>query len=377
MDFIEGLPKSGGFNTILVVVDRFSKYGHFLTIKHPFTAKTVADVFIKEIVRLHGFPKSIVSDRDKVFVSKFWKEMFNLASTQLNRSTAYHPQTDGQTEVVNRSVETYLRCFCSEKPREWTKWLHWAEYWYNTSFHRSLGATPSQAIYGRAPPPLIYYGNQSPSNSLLDEQLRTRDEVLGILKEHLRVAQDKMKKNADLKRRDVEYKVRGMVFLKIRPYRQSSMRKKRNEKLSPKFFGPFEVEDRIGPVAYKLRLPASSCIHPVFHVSQLKKMVGNHTLMKPEEMTRLNENYEWLAMPEMIQGYAKNKEGMWEVLIKWQGLPSQEATWEEYDDFQKRFPDFHLEDKVNLERECNDRPPIIHQYRRRKKQPGEPYSARA
>ena len=188
MDFIEGLPKSHGWEVILVVVDRLSKYAHFLTLKHPYTAKTVAEVFVKEIVKLHGFPKSIVSDRDKIFLSHFWSEMFRLAGTKLNQSSSYHPQTDGQTEVVNKNVEAYLRCFCGEKPREWSQWLHWAEYWYNTTYHGSIGINPFQAVYGRLPPPLIQYGDMETPNSTLDQQLRDRDIILGALKEHLRVA---------------------------------------------------------------------------------------------------------------------------------------------------------------------------------------------
>lgn len=198
-----------------------------------------------EVVRLHGIPQSIVSDRDPVFVSNFWKEIFRLAGTSLCMSSAYHPQSDGQTEVVNRCLEDYLRCFSFLKPKTWLKALPWAEYWYNTSFHSSTGTTPFQALYGREPPALVRY---SPLGSLIQEvdcQLAERDQLLDELKAQLVKAQQRMKQTADKRRRDVQFAVGDMVFLRIHPYRFRSLALKRNAKLSPRYFGPFAVEERI------------------------------------------------------------------------------------------------------------------------------------
>lgn len=149
MDFIEGLPKVAHKSIILTIVDRFSKYAHFITLSHPFTAQSVAQVFFDNIVHLHGFPKSIVSDRDKIFTSHFWKDLFRLASVKLQMSTAYHPQSNGQTEVVNQTIEMYVRCLCGDRVRAWPQWLAWAEFCYNTSYHSALKATPFEVVYGR------------------------------------------------------------------------------------------------------------------------------------------------------------------------------------------------------------------------------------
>ncbi|CAM8896267.1 unnamed protein product [Rhodiola kirilowii] len=127
MDFITHLPPSGNMSTIWVVVDRLTKYGHFIPLPSRMTAVTLAARFVHEVVRLHGIPKDIVSDRDPLFMSHFWKELFRLQGTSLSASSAYHPQSDGQTEVLNRSVEDYLRCFVVDNLKDWVSALPWAE----------------------------------------------------------------------------------------------------------------------------------------------------------------------------------------------------------------------------------------------------------
>jgi transposase InsO family protein len=153
IDFIEALPKVQGKTVILSVVDRFSKYCHFIPLAHPYTAKSVAHAFFADIVRLHGVPQSILSDRDPVFTSMFWQELMRLTGMKLYMSSAFHPQTDGQIEAANWVIVMYLRCFTGDRPRQWLRWLPWAEYTYNTAYQSSLRDTLFRVVYGRDPPP--------------------------------------------------------------------------------------------------------------------------------------------------------------------------------------------------------------------------------
>lgn len=162
----------------MVVVDRLTKYGLFFALSHPYSSKKIVEIFVSGVMKHHGVSRSIVSDKRPIFLSLFWKEFFKLQDTSLKMSSAYHPHTEGQTEVVNRCIEQYLRCFTSQRPKVWESFLPWAEYWYNTSFHASTGTTPFQALYGRAPPCLVNYLVGTSPVSKVDHNLKNRNELL-------------------------------------------------------------------------------------------------------------------------------------------------------------------------------------------------------
>ncbi|KAK9913983.1 hypothetical protein M0R45_037782 [Rubus argutus] len=342
MDFIDGLPISQGKNAILVVVDRLSKYGHFVAVTHPYNAASIADTFMREIFRLHGMPRSIVSDRDPIFISHFWKAFHQLQGTQLCHSSAYHPQSDGQTEVVNRSLEHYLRCFVSDRPSSWNELLHWAEWWYNTSHHSTIRMSPFQALYGTPPPSIHRYIPGSTAVHAVDRALRNRDSLLQSLKDHMALAQNRMKQQADKGRTEREFNEGDWVYLKLHPYRQQSLVKRPSHKLSPRFYGPFQVSARIGKVAYRLTLPANSKIHSVFHVSLLKKRIGTDTPLSPT-LPQFDDQGEILWTPARVLDMAvirKKKRSITQWLIQWTGLPEEDATWETAHSIVSRFPDF-------------------------------------
>ncbi|KAI9197916.1 hypothetical protein LWI28_006604 [Acer negundo] len=202
MDFVDGLPSSGGYESILVMVDRLSKGANFIPLRHSFTASSVAKAFIDNV------------------------------GSKLKASSSYHPQTDGQTEVVNRTLEQYLRSYCHEEQKRWKEYISWAEYWYNTSHHASINMSPFEVMYGRSSPMLRTYEKGTARNEKVKRELIAREEVVAKVKKKFEKAQGRMKKYYDQGERDVSFELGDFVYLKLQPYRQKSPKKKFNVKLS-------------------------------------------------------------------------------------------------------------------------------------------------
>ncbi|XP_042019016.1 uncharacterized protein LOC121766845 [Salvia splendens] len=223
MDFITGLPPSRGYTAVMVVVDRLSTYAHFAALPTRFDALRVAHLFVNTVVRHHGFPKTLVSDRDSVFLNKIWEEIMRLSGTKLNFSTAYHPQSDGQTEVRNRGLEQYLRAFARDQPSKWTNFLPWAELALNCFYHAGLGMSPFKALYGRDPPSLVFAPPSAATPATVADLIRQRNQLLVQLHENLARAQQRMRDSANRHRRNLEFVVGDKVLLKLQPYRQHSV----------------------------------------------------------------------------------------------------------------------------------------------------------
>lgn len=168
---------------------------------------------------------------------------------------------------------------------QWSSYLPWAEYWYNTSYHISTGMTPFQALYGRPPPAIPSYTEGLSPVHEVDQQLMTRDELLQQLKINLASSVNRMKQMADHKRRDISFDIGKQVLLKLHPYRQQTVFKQVHHKLVSRFYGPYVILKKCGPVAYKLNLPEGTHIHPVFHVSLLKRYQENDELTEPQQTT--------------------------------------------------------------------------------------------
>ncbi|KAA3481085.1 reverse transcriptase [Gossypium australe] len=291
MDFVEGLPTSKGKSVVMVVVDKLTKYGHFLALFHHFSALDVPQVYMTQIYKLYGIPESIISDRDKVFVSNFWQELFKQLGTKLHMSTAYHPQN----RWPNRGVESMPR-----------------------------GTTPYEALYSQEPPLHLPYLAGASLVAVVGRSLRNREVTRELLQFHLKRSEERMKQMADQMRSKREFTVGNLVYLKLQPYRQHTMRN-----LFPKYVGPFLVEAKIGIVAYKLLLPPGSRIHHTFHVSQLKKHISKASVTSNLPLVgfdgALSREPIRVIDRRMVK---KGNSAAMEVLVEWENTFPKDATWE-------------------------------------------------
>ncbi|KAA8547210.1 hypothetical protein F0562_003634 [Nyssa sinensis] len=283
MDFIEGFPMANGHSVIMVVVDRLTKYAHFVLMKHPFSAASVARAFVTNVVRLHGVPASIVSDRDKVFTTT------TPLSTQQQRSLPLRPST------------------------------------------------------GKLPPSLLTYFPGTARVQAVDEYLQDRDRILRELRRNMQLAQERMKSQAHQHKREVSFSIGNYVYLKLQPYRQTSIAFRGSLKLSPHFYGPYKVIEQVGPMTYKLDLLVGSLIHDTFHVSLLRKHLGPIAPTFPD-LPPVADDSTILPQPESILARRKVQKGKYhpksEVLIKWVGTPVEDATWETEWRFRRAYPSF-------------------------------------
>lgn len=341
MDFVIGLPSTqGGYNSIMVVVDMLTKVSHLIPVKTTYSASDIARIFVKEIFRLHGLPKRIISDRDAKFTSKFWTSLFQAIGTQLCFSTAYHPQTDGQTERVNQVIEDILRAYCSREPTKWIQFLPLVEFSYNSSYQQSIGMTPFCALYGQE---CLSPRNFSDPTMRVEASRRMIEEMENqtkAIRKDIQAAQDRQKHYADEKRSDRTFSIGDKVFLRVRPKR-SNLSLGKYKKLSPRYCGPYEIVKRIGTHAYKLNLPTHLKVHDVFHISLLKPYIPSPDhVLNDDQIVMPTQNVLELQPEKILETRERTlrNRSIREHLIQWQDFPLEDATWEDETSLLKDYP---------------------------------------
>ena len=328
MDFITGLPPSKRrdcvYDAILVVVDRYTKMTRYIPTVKTVTAVQLADLFHEEIVCRFGTPRGVVSDRGSVFTSAFWSDLCYHMKMKRRLSTAFHPQTDGQTERQNQTLEHYIRCYCSDEQDNWASLLPLAEFAYQNGTQTSIGCSPFYAMYGYHP--TIHYveddsrKGEVPAAKERVKRIHGIREALAQRWENVVATQAKY---YDKKHKPQSYRVGDLVMLSTRNLQQ----KRPNRKLSHKFIGPFRVQDLVGKQAYRLSLPTTYRIHNVFHVSYLepyqrRRGDGSAPVLQPPELIDDTEEYE----VEEIQDKKKTKGEVW-YKVKWKGWPAEYDQW--------------------------------------------------
>ncbi|XP_074265877.1 uncharacterized protein LOC141588329 [Silene latifolia] len=342
MDFIVGLPKTQkGNNMIWVIVDRLTKTAHFIPMKDTWSKADLAKAYTKHVLKLHGIPKDIVSDRDSRFISKFWQELQESLGTELKMSTAFHPATDGQTERTIQTLEDMLRACVMEFGGSWEDRLDLIEFSYNNSYHASIGMAPFEALYGRKCRSPVCWDDSTEVVVLGPQMIQDMIEQIQVIRQKMKAAQDRQKSYADLRRSDIEFEVGDKVLLKVSPMR-GVMRFGKRGKLSPKFIGPYEILNRVGEVAYRLALPpALDRVHNVFHVSQLRKYVSDPSHVIEPETVQLNESLTYEEVPKEILDHKVRSTRNGEtrlVKVLWSHHNVEEATWEAEAAMRERYP---------------------------------------
>ncbi|KAL9374753.1 hypothetical protein Peur_031632 [Populus x canadensis] len=301
MDFVTGLPRSQeGYDSIWVIVDRLTKSAHFLPVKITYGYAKLAELFISEIVRLHGVPISIVSDRGPQFTSRFWVKFQEAMGTKVQLSTAFHPQTDGQSERTIQILEDMLRACVMDFGVGWSKFLPLVEFAYNNSYQASIEMAPYEALYGRKCRSPVCWFEVGEKRLMGPELIQITSEKIEVIRKKLQTAQSRQKSYADRRRRDLEFSVGDCVFLKVSPTK-GVFRFGKKGKLSPRFIGPYEILERVGAVAYRLALPPNlSAIHPVFHVSMLRKYMSDPSHVLEVHPIELRDDMVYEVQPEAI-----------------------------------------------------------------------------
>lgn len=342
MDFITKLPRTpSGYDAIWVIVDRLTKSAHFLPIKETDSMEKLAQLYLKEIVCRHGVPISIISDRDSRFTSGFWKSLQKALDTNLDMSTTYHPQTDGQSERTIQTLEDMLRACVIDFGSSWDRHLPLAEFSYNNSYHASIKTAPFEALYGRKCRSPVCWSEVGDSQLTGPEMIRETTEKIVQIKNRLLTARSRQKSYADNRRRPLEFNVGDRVMLKVSPWK-GVIRFGKRGKLSPRYIGPFKILARVGPVAYKLELSEElQGIHNTFHVSNLKKCLSDESLIIPLEELRIDDKLHFIEEPiEIMDREVKQlKQSRIPIVkVRWNTRRGPEFTWEREDQIKRKYP---------------------------------------
>ena len=355
MDFVTGFPMTQTHcDAIWVIVDRLTKSAHFLPINIEYSLEKLTSLYIKEVVRLHGIPSNIVSDRDPRFTSRFWESLHKALGTKLRLSSAYHPQTDGQSERTIQSLEDLLRACVLEHSGSWDQLLPLIEFTYNNSFHSSIGMAPYEALYGRKCRTPLCWFETSEALTLGPEIIQQTTDKIKMIQEKMKASQSRQKSYYDKRRKPLEFQEGDHVFLRVTPTTGVG-RALKARKLTPKFIGPYQILKKIGPVAYQIALPPSlSNLHNVFHVSQLRKYIPDPTHVIESDEVQIRDDLSYKAQPVRIEDRKIKQLRTKEIpLVKviWEGLTSESATWETEERMRKDYPQLFDEGQCNFEDE--------------------------